>query len=101
MDGTYDPLMQGQVGAQTPPFDTPVSLTAPLALAVSVAPDGWSAAFNGAILSSPVVAGTVPSVTSINIGALVGGSRRWGGTIERIVIHPRRLTDTQLQEITA
>lgn len=101
LDGTYDAFMQGQGGEQTLPFSAPVSLDAPLKLAVAVDAGGWIAAKDGVVILSDATAGTVPAVPRIDIGAFVGGSRQWGGTIERIVIYPTRLTDAQLQEITA
>ncbi len=43
---------------------------------------------------------TFPSVSSMTLGALVGGSLSLNGTISRLTFWPRRLPDSTLQELT-
>lgn len=101
LDGSYDPFFQGQAGEQSNPFGAPVSLTDTLKFALGVDVSGATGVLDGSVLYQDTVAGTVPDVTRIDIGALLGGTRKWGGTIERLVIYPRRLADAELQVITA
>jgi len=44
---------------------------------------------------------TLPTLTQLDIGSNVGSGRYWNGTISRIRIYNRALTDAQLQALTA
>ena len=102
LDGTHDPFLQGQVGSQSGVFNTPVSLSDPLTFGLSVDAAGATGALGGAVIYTDLTAGTVPTIDRVDIGAFSGGTtRKWGGTISRVVIWPRRLSDAQLQELTA
>lgn len=101
LDGSYDPFFQGQAPGQSSEFSAPVSVTDRLKFALGVDMSGATGVLDGAVLYQAAVTGTVPDVSRIDIGAWAGGSRKWGGTIERLVIYPRRLADAELQEITA
>ena len=61
----------------------------------------FSFAVDGALVGS--AASTLISMDweAFDIGHLAGTTRWWNGTIKRVLFYPSRLTDAQLQEITA
>ena len=62
--------------------------------------DSFSAAFGGT-LGVPDTSGTVPIVNQMYLGSLNNTSERLNGHIKSLQYFPRRLTDAQLQELTA
>lgn len=58
-------------------------------------------AFNGVLDTVATSTAGVPTVTKLTIGARYDGGTPWGGAISSITYYPRRLSDTELQSITA
>jgi hypothetical protein len=58
-------------------------------------------AFNGVLDTVATSTAGVPTVTKLAIGARYDGGTPWNGAISSITYYPRRLSDTELQSITA
>lgn len=58
-------------------------------------------AFNGVLDTVATSTAGVPTVTKLAIGARYDGGTPWSGAISAITYYPRRLSDTELQSITA
>lgn len=99
------PFFQNRVGGGGPTSpDTlaPLPDTTNVRLALAGDITSISGAANGAIAWQASTFGArIAPVDVIMIGAFTNDTRRWGGNISRVVIWPRRLTDAQLQELTA
>jgi hypothetical protein len=101
-DGNHVAYFQNSQGATVRASGVALpSITAPTRFALAGDTQSTSGAVNGAIVWTTTGAARINPASPINIGRFVDMSRWWGGTIERVVIYPRRLTDAQLQEITA
>jgi len=79
-------------------------LVTPLAvskLAYAYKANDFAASANGGAVSTDV-SGTVPSsLTAMRIGSLVGGIQQLNGHLSSITYYPTRLTNAQLQALTA
>jgi len=62
--------------------------------------DDFAKSLNGGAIDSDT-SGTVPTVNQMLIGSGTGGITSLNGTIARIAFYPRRLTNAELQGITA
>lgn len=60
----------------------------------------FAASINGGAVGTDT-SGTIPTVSSVIIGALYNGSYQLNGTIQRIAYYPARLTNAQLQALTS
>jgi hypothetical protein len=60
----------------------------------------FAASINGAAVGTDT-SGTVPSVTTFRIGNTLGNSSQLNGWIQKIAYYPRRLSNAELQSITA
>jgi hypothetical protein len=69
-------------------------------LAGAYAVNNFASVLNGGAASTDI-SGTLPLVTQATIGARGDGGNRLTGTIKQIVYYPRRLTNSELQAITA
>ena len=77
----------------------PLSTQAKIALAYKAA--DFAACLGGGTVAS-VASGTVPTVSALTIGNVTtGGTSGWVGWIQRIAYYPRRLSNAELQAITA
>lgn len=103
-DGTLRPYFQQFVGGDNDQSTNTLPPVSPSRVKLALAWDAASVSgvHDGTIVWTPTKSATrINQVQTIDIGAFPGGSRKWGGTIERLVIWPSRLSDAQLQGITA
>jgi hypothetical protein len=70
------------------------------AIALAYAASDQEFAYQGS-LEAGFGTGSVPTVNRAQIGVRADGFLQWNGTIARIAFYPRRLTDVELQGITA
>lgn len=104
LDGAYNPYYQHLVGTESDASGILPQTINPASVRLALAWDttAISGAQDGAIVWTATKTATrINPIDRIDIGALAGGARKWGGTIERIVVYPTRLTDAQLQGITS
>ncbi len=105
LEGDYRTYFQSFVGTPSAGASTESTPLVPasgqIKLALAGDAQATSGAFGGQIVWTNIGGARTHPVNRIDIGAFVSGNCKWGGTIEQLVIWPRRLTNTQLQEITA
>jgi len=77
----------------------PLATQAKVALAYKV--NDFAACLGGGTVFTDT-SGTVPAVTALSIGNVpVGGGNGWVGWIQRVAYYPRRLSNAELQALTA
>lgn len=70
-------------------------------IAFASAANDWRACINGGAVSVDVTGAMPGGLTTLEVGRLVGDYRCWHGHIRDLRFYPRRLTDAELQAITA
>lgn len=72
-----------------------------LRLAITWDEDEVNAATNGSLIAAPLSITTPPSSNTIGVGSRFSGADSWTGPVHRAVYYPARLSNADLQSLTA